>query len=109
MNTAAFFYIVNNTEELDTLYDVSSELALLTQVHETYTMEDDKMGMRHIKFIEIPQHSKIEFKPHGLHVMLMKLKNDLKIGDTGDLILHFKKAGDIKFSAVVKDMMQPVN
>ena len=107
MNTAAFFTLENNTGVSDTLYDVSSELAVLTQIHETFTDEDNRMGMRHIDFVEIPPHSKIEFKPGGKHVMFMRLKNDLKAGKTAEVTLRFRKAGNVNIKADVKDLMPP--
>ena len=105
MNTAVFFNIVNNTDASDTLFNAESELAEITEIHETYMLEKDKMGMRHKEFIEILSHSTIEFKPRDLLVMLMKLKNDLKIGESGEVVLQFQKAGNIKITAEVKDLM----
>jgi copper(I)-binding protein len=36
-----------------------------------------------------------------VHIMFMNLKHDLKVGDTVNLILKFKNAGDVVVPAVV--------
>jgi len=58
----------------------------------------------------IPQESvplaagaKVEFKPGGLHVMLIGLKQDLKVGDQFELTLHFKNHADIVLKVIVKE------
>jgi copper(I)-binding protein len=103
MNTALFFKVTNHTESVDTLFDASSDAADLVEVHETY-VDGDKMGMRRTK-AEIKQGETVEFKPRSLHVMFIKLLKDMKIGDTQEVTLHFKNAGDVKITAEVKDNM----
>jgi copper(I)-binding protein len=46
-----------------------------------------------------------EFKPGGLHVMLIGLKQDLKAGDEFELTLHFKDHADITLKVIVKEAM----
>jgi len=36
--------------------------------------------------------------------MLMKLKKDIKKGDSGEVTLYFKQAGKIKISVTAKEM-----
>ena len=54
---------------------------------------------------EIKPGETVEFKPRSLHVMFIKLLKDMKIGDTQEVTLHFKNAGDVKITAEVKDNM----
>ena len=103
-NTALFFKVVNNTAENDTLYGAASGLAKKVEVHETYMKENDMMGMRHVENVVIPAGETVVFQPRDLHVMLMKLNNDLVIGDSGEVTLMFKKAGEIKVTGIVKEM-----
>jgi periplasmic copper chaperone A len=103
MNTALFFDVVNGGGEADTLYKAASDLAELTQIHETY-MQGDMMGMREVENVVIEHNSTFNFKPGAHHVMLIKLKNDLAEGENGDVILYFKKTGEVKISAPVKKM-----
>ena len=104
--TGLFFKIENNSDKADTLYKVEFELAGKVEIHETYDAGDDMMGMREVGQIIIPAKSTFELKPGAHHVMLMKLKQDIKKGYVGDVTLHFKKAGKIMIKAEAKEMMK---
>jgi len=104
--TGLFFKIENNSDKTDTLFKVEFELAGKVEIHETYDAGDDMMGMREVVHIVIPAKSTFELKPGAHHVMLMKLKQDIKKGYIGDVTLHFKKAGKILIKAEAKDMMK---
>lgn len=103
-NTALFFEVVNNSDKPDTLLDAESDLSEVVEVHETFKRENDMMGMRRVKVVVIPPNSSVKFKPRDLHVMLIKLKKDMKENDKGEAILVFKNAGRIKVEAVVRNM-----
>jgi periplasmic copper chaperone A len=101
MGSAAFFKIVNNSEEADTLYGVRAEFAEMAQLHESFR-KDGMVGMRPVKFVAIPAKSSFYFKHGGYHVMLMNVKKDLKAGSKVKLELLFRHAGMITVEAVVK-------
>lgn len=104
--TGLFFKIENNSDKADTLYKVEFEPAGLVQIHETYDAGNDMMGMREVGKIVIPAKSTVELKPGSYHVMLMKLKKDIKKGFVGDVTLYFKQAGKIMIKAEAKEMMK---
>ena len=104
--TGLFFKIENNSDKADTLYKVEFEPAGMVQIHETYDAGDDMMGMREVGQIVILAKSTFELKPGAHHVMLMKLKQDIKKGFVGNVTLHFKKAGKILIKAEAKEMMK---
>jgi periplasmic copper chaperone A len=101
MATALYFAIENNSSSADTLFEVTSDIAEKVEIHETYS-EGDMMGMRKIDFIIIEGKSSFELMPGGYHVMLMKLKSDIKNGDEVEFILYFKQAGEMKITATAK-------
>jgi copper(I)-binding protein len=101
MASALYFTIENKTEAADTLFKVESDLAERIEIHETYS-SGDVMGMREVGMIIVEAASSFELKPGAHHIMLMKLKNDVKEGDSGEFILHFKNAGEIKITADVR-------
>lgn len=103
MNSALYFKIVNNSDKPDTLYKISSDVAELAQIHETYKKENDMMGMREAKNIIVKPHSIFEFKPMGYHIMLINVNRDLKIGDKTEADLFFKNAGEIKINISVSN------
>ncbi len=92
-NSAAFLKITNNMDADDTLFAVQSDLAEVTELHETYEKENDLMGMRHVDYLVIPSKSVVELKPGSFHIMLIGLNKDLGIGDSGKLTLTFKNTG----------------
>ena len=102
--TGLFFKIENTTAKADTLYKVEFEPAGKVEIHETYDAGNDMMGMREVKEIVIPANSTFEFKPGSYHIMLMKLKQDIKKGYEGTATLYFKQAGKITIKATAKEM-----
>ena len=101
MATALYFTIENSGEKADTLFQADSDLAEKVEIHETYS-EGDMMGMRKTDMIVIDSGESFELKPGAHHIMLMKLKKDVKVGDEAEFILHFKQAGKIKITAKAK-------
>lgn len=101
MNTALYFTIENNTNQPDTLFSVKSSIADMVQIHETF-VKDDIKGMRPVKYIVVNPHSKIEFKPGSLHVMVMNVKDDYKVNSSAEFDLYFKQKGEIKITARAK-------
>ena len=103
-SSALFFKIENNSDKADTLYKVEFAPAGKVQIHETYDAGNDMMGMREVGQIIIPSKSTFELKPGAHHVMLMKLKQDIKKGYAGDFTLYFRQAGKITIKAEAKEM-----
>ncbi|MCK9280628.1 MAG: copper chaperone PCu(A)C [Melioribacteraceae bacterium] len=104
-NTAFFFDAVNGTDIDDTLLSAKSDIAEVVQVHETYQADKGMMGMREVKGVPVAKNSTVNFKPRSLHVMLIKLKHDVKTGEEYKIELNFAKKGTIEITAPVKDML----
>ncbi len=103
-NSALFFEVVNNSSSPDTLLSAKGNLSEIVEIHETYKKENDIMGMREVHNVPIPAKSIVKFKPGALHIMLIGLTKDVRLGEQYDLVLQFKNAGTIKVKAVVQDM-----
>lgn len=97
---AAFVEIENTGDTPDQLLSASSDVAALSEVHQM-SMANDMMTMKPAGVVDIPAHSKVALKPHGLHVMLMGLKKPLIAGDTFVITLEFAKAGKVDLQVVV--------
>ena len=104
MNSAIYLTIINNSSITDTLYSVESDIAELVEVHETYRVKKDKMGMRHIDEISIPPESVFALRPGSYHVMLIDLYEDVTLGNEINAQLIFKHAGKVEFKAQVKNI-----
>ncbi|MCH7723123.1 MAG: copper chaperone PCu(A)C [Bacteroidetes bacterium] len=101
MGTALYFEVENPTDKPDTLYKITSDISSMIQLHETYA-KDELMGMREVGEFVIEPESSLELKPGGYHIMVMKLKRDIKKSDEIEFKLHFKNAGSIIIRAKVK-------
>lgn len=101
MATALYLKIENKSVISDTLYQVDCDFAGKVEIHETYS-EGDMMGMRKVDLIVVKGESTFQFKPGSYHIMLMKLKKDINDGDEEEFTFHFKRAGEIKITAIAK-------
>ena len=104
-NGAVYFVIHNHSSQADELIGVSSDIAV-AEMHES-KMSGDIMQMNQVESVLLEPYTEIEFAPGGLHVMLVNLTNDLKIGDQIEVILHFKNSEDIKVAVPVRETAAP--
>ncbi|MEX2572941.1 MAG: copper chaperone PCu(A)C [Balneolaceae bacterium] len=105
--SAAYFLISNSGGQPDTLSHVSSDVAQLTEIHESFQQEEGMMGMRKVNGLAVPAGSTVRFEPGGLHVMFMQLTHGLVEGDEFDLTLHFKDQGDVVIPVPVRSAAEP--
>ena len=54
------------------------------------------MEMRQLESLELPAKQTVKLEPGGLHIMLLDLKNPLKLGDKVPLRLTLQRAGHSK-------------
>lgn len=99
--SAAYFRISNGAGEADTLRSAQSEVAMLTEVHESF-QQQGMMGMREVPFVEIPARSSVVFQQGGLHVMLIRLKEGLAEGDSVALTLTFSHSEPVTVQVPVR-------
>ncbi len=117
MTSAAYFTLQHSGGEADALISVSTDVAGKAELHETVAMDGNTSGMDHsmhssrgsgvmkmqaVQKVPVPAGGSVEFKPGGLHVMLMDLKRDLKNGDRFKLTLNFEKGGQQTVEVTVK-------
>jgi copper(I)-binding protein len=100
-NSALYFDIKNTSSKDDELTDVFSDIAKVVQIHETYK-QGDNLGMRKVESIKIKGNSTFQLSPGGVHVMVIRLKEDLRPGDKKEFTLTFKHSGKLKIKATVK-------
>lgn len=101
MTSAAYFKIVNNSSEADTLYGAKADFCEMAQLHESYE-KDGLTGMRRVDYVVVPGKGDFSFKQGGYHVMLMNLTKDLRVGMTVIFELLFRHAGMVRVKAVVR-------
>lgn len=88
MNSAGFMTIVNNTDKPFILEGVSLDWARHAMLHESKII-DGMAKMSHQDELIIEK--RIEFKPGGLHIMIMGLNAPLNEDKAYNILLHFKQ------------------
>ncbi|MBN8493453.1 MAG: copper chaperone PCu(A)C [Burkholderiales bacterium] len=83
------------------LVSASSPVAGVVEIHEM-VMDGNVMKMRAITGLELPAGKAVELKPGGYHVMLMDLKQELKVGDAVPVTLVIEGAGGKRESVELK-------
>jgi hypothetical protein len=104
-NSAVYMMLVNGTSTDDELLSASSDVAEAVELHESKMGENGEMQMIPQASIPLEAGAQVEFKPGGLHVMLIGLKQELKAGDEFEVTLHFKNHADITLKVIVKEAM----
>tara|TARA_R100001143_G_C3361215_1_gene136147 strand:+ start:757 stop:1239 length:483 start_codon:yes stop_codon:yes gene_type:complete len=104
--SAIYMNVLNGSAEPDTLISLSSSIAGLVELHETYELADDMMGMREAENPVFPGRGVVSMQPGGFHIMLMQLNQPLNVGDEVHLVLKFALAGDISVPVPVQSQSE---
>ena len=100
-----FVTVVNNGKQDDRLVSVTvAEGADHVELHEM-AINNDVMTMRKLADgLPLPAGKTVEFKPGGLHMMIMGVKKPFTAGMTIKTTLMFEKAGPVEIEIPVQDM-----
>jgi len=101
-NSAVYFSIDNPGEQAEMLVSAACDAADQTEIHMSMMDANGVMVMEPQSNVAVAAQSKVAFEPGGLHVMLVGLKKELKVGDKLTLTLNFDHAGAVTVSAEVK-------
>jgi periplasmic copper chaperone A len=100
-NSAVYITIRNRGNEPDALLSAATSIATAAELHETIE-QDGKMVMQPRPKFDVPAGATLEMKPGSYHIMLLRLKQALKPGDTVKVTLSFEKAGEVTGEASVR-------
>lgn len=100
---AAFATVRNASEESYALHQISSPQAESVEVHRT-VYEEGVMRMRAEHHLVVQPGSELEFKPGGLHMMLIGVEGELKPGDKIPLIFSFDGDRTLEIDAEVRPL-----
>lgn len=99
---AAYLSLENTGGEADKLVSVSTPVAAKAEIHQT-TNEGGVMKMREVADgVDLAPGATVGFKPGAYHIMLLKLKQKLGVGQHIPLTLTFAKAGSIDVEVYVE-------
>lgn len=107
-NSAAFFVIKNNSDKDIAITSANSDIAEKNELH-THIKENKMMKMMKIEKLVVPAKSSLELKSGGDHVMLMRLKKELKVGDEISLELSFSDGDKKSIKVPVKDLASTIH
>jgi copper(I)-binding protein len=92
---AGYFTIQNDSSEEDELIGVSASFAGRAELHD-HVKEGDVMKMLAVESIKIPAGESVSFQKGGKHLMFFDLNGEAVKEDKLNVVLTFKKAGEIK-------------
>jgi protein SCO1/2 len=101
--SAAYLQIFNDNDFPIQLMGVKTDIASMSEIHET-VIKNDVASMQHLPDgIEIPANEQVILAPKGLHIMLMGLKEEIELYDSVDLTLIFDNDLSIAVKAIAND------
>lgn len=98
---AGFLKVDNRGGGEEVLLGLECADATAVEMHEMFH-EGDMMKMRKVEQWTIPGRGSLTLAPGGGHLMFLGLRRQLVEGDTVQLTLHFKRAGDHTLAVPVK-------
>jgi copper(I)-binding protein len=98
---AAYMTLINNGASADRLVSAATPAAEQVQFHRQ-TEDNGVSRMREVHNVELSPGGKIIFKPGDMHMMIVRLKQPLKEGQTLPLTLQFEKAGQIDLNVPIE-------
>jgi copper(I)-binding protein len=101
-NGAVYMQLTNEGGSDDILLSAETEAAEVVELHET-KMDGDVMNMSQVPNIKVPAGDSVMFEPGGLHLMLIKLKQELVPGEKITLTLNFEKSGPMTIEAEIRE------
>jgi copper(I)-binding protein len=99
----AYLTIENSGTTVATLVGAASPVAGAVEVHQM-AMDGGVMTMRSVRTLDVAAGSKVELKPGGYHLMLLDLKQPLRVGDKFPLKLTFQNLGTLDIAVEVEPM-----
>jgi len=94
--TGVVYMTIENTgDDDDALLGGSTDRAQTVEVHEMRVQDDIGIMVAHDGPLVIPAGESVALEPAGLHIMLIDLNDDIRLGDTFDLTLEFEQAGEV--------------
>jgi copper(I)-binding protein len=101
-----YLRIENHADEADRLVSVASSAARRAQLHET-VHDGDTVKMERRSALLIPARGDVELAQGGLHIMLIGLREPLRIGQKVPLRLGFERAGRVQLWVPVVPIESP--
>lgn len=93
-NGAAYLMVHNNGNTDDRIIEIKSPIAGSVMMHKSI-QKNGSLHMKHVPNLPVKARGMVQFKPGGLHVMLMGLKKPLVSGESFPITVVMEQAGEI--------------
>ncbi len=100
-NSVVYLTITNRGDGRDRLSGVTSDVSEAVELHYT-AIENNVASMSMVRTVDLPKHGTVRFSPGGYHLVLVRMRRDLRPGDTVNLSLTFERAGVVSVAVVVR-------
>jgi copper(I)-binding protein len=100
---AVYLNITSTLDDALVGASVSTDIAAMTQVHETLMNADGTMGMQEIASVPMASNTPLALAPGGYHIMLMQLVKPLTVGETISVTLTFASGETTTVDAIVSE------
>lgn len=97
----AYFTLHNDTDVPVTIVEAASPAAHTVELH-THQIVDDIMQMRKVDAIDVMAGESVTARPHGLHIMLIDLTEQLIEGETIPLTLTLSTGQQVSAKAAIE-------
>lgn len=104
-NSAVYMHIKNEADQDDELIRAEAGVCGRVEIHES-VQEGDVAKMVKVDHIHLPAKETVSLKPGGYHIMLLNLRESLRVGDVVQVTLHFKNSPSKKVQAEVKKIKE---
>ncbi len=102
---AVFMLITARKNFADQLLSAATPQASRVEIHDIVTQNGVMMmEQAQARVLKFDSDTPLEFRPHGLHVMLMGLQNPLTPDSDLQLTLEFEKSGAIELEVNVREL-----
>jgi copper(I)-binding protein len=101
--SAAYFTLTNSGKAPVALVAATSDVAERVEIH-LHRVNGGTMRMEQLHRVEVAAGGQLQFRPGGLHLMLIDLKRPLRAGDTVSVTLIDEKGGTYPLRLPVVDM-----
>jgi len=101
-NSAAYFHIMNHSDNDIELINATSTIADRTEIHE-HKMKDGMMKMQKMTSLTIPAKSTINFEPGSYHIMFINVKQAITEKQKVKVTLEFSDGSATTITAIAKE------
>ncbi len=101
--TGVVYLTITDTGAPDRLLSITAPVATKAELHQSFT-EQGVSKMRAVTELAVAPGKPTTLAPGGYHIMLMGLKQPLKVGDSFPVTLRFEHSGPITTTVTVRGM-----